>query len=352
LKNLLGRNGRIDFHNCAACKADPKIAEISAIEDPSERARRLFEYLEDWVPPGERKPPSPTVSDDSFDGPILSDAMAEIEQQAQQFHAVATTKEAAKPLDQRHMELVQSLTFICTRMSRAQVENRLGKAVRENFKDYGEVVQAAPVKARILNFLAQGIRGVLADPYASEAIDAFDETQLSGFLSEHDALVREYYPDALRGAKYETATDPETLVREVPQKLAAAREVLASEEAQSIFAPSVSDTLEMLYRREEGARRGYLTASDDAAREEAGKELQRLSVQITAYLGKIKGRLVQWQVRAGQWTQEQVDYAKEHPLAVGGGVASLGGGVLYVVGKLTPVFEGMWKLIGSLPLPF
>lgn len=41
----------LQFKDCAACEADPKIVEISGIEDNSDRARRLFDYLEDWVPP-------------------------------------------------------------------------------------------------------------------------------------------------------------------------------------------------------------------------------------------------------------------------------------------------------------
>ncbi|WP_309665619.1 hypothetical protein, partial [Tabrizicola sp.] len=39
------------FGGCAATREDARVAEISRIEDPSERARVLFEYLETWVPP-------------------------------------------------------------------------------------------------------------------------------------------------------------------------------------------------------------------------------------------------------------------------------------------------------------
>lgn len=44
----------LTFLNTAATDADPKIAEIAEIEDHSARARALFDYLEDWVPPWER----------------------------------------------------------------------------------------------------------------------------------------------------------------------------------------------------------------------------------------------------------------------------------------------------------
>ncbi|MGQ0611784.1 MAG: leucine-rich repeat domain-containing protein [Paracoccaceae bacterium] len=44
--------GGLTFTDCAAAKADPRIAEIAGIRDPATRARELFAYLEDWVPPG------------------------------------------------------------------------------------------------------------------------------------------------------------------------------------------------------------------------------------------------------------------------------------------------------------
>ncbi len=46
-----GLNG-LTFKNTAATRADPRIAEISEIEDAAERARVLFEYLEGWEVPG------------------------------------------------------------------------------------------------------------------------------------------------------------------------------------------------------------------------------------------------------------------------------------------------------------
>ena len=53
---LLAENPSIcglTFENCAAARADARIAEISEIADNSERAQVLFAYLQDgWVPPG------------------------------------------------------------------------------------------------------------------------------------------------------------------------------------------------------------------------------------------------------------------------------------------------------------
>jgi len=42
----------LNFRNSGAVRADPKIAEIAEIENKKTRAARLFDYLEDWVPPG------------------------------------------------------------------------------------------------------------------------------------------------------------------------------------------------------------------------------------------------------------------------------------------------------------
>lgn len=53
------------FKECAACALDPEIDRISKIEGDSERARVLFAYLEDWVPPGE----AGTAPDESPDTP-------------------------------------------------------------------------------------------------------------------------------------------------------------------------------------------------------------------------------------------------------------------------------------------
>ncbi|UWQ99767.1 hypothetical protein K3729_02915 [Rhodobacteraceae bacterium S2214] len=43
----------LTLRECKACDLDSRIAEIAEIKDNSERARTLFDYLEDWVLPGE-----------------------------------------------------------------------------------------------------------------------------------------------------------------------------------------------------------------------------------------------------------------------------------------------------------
>ncbi|MCW1930878.1 leucine-rich repeat domain-containing protein [Pararhodobacter zhoushanensis] len=49
----------LTFDDCMAAKDDPRIAEISEIVDSAERARVLFECLEDWELPGEGDAPQP-----------------------------------------------------------------------------------------------------------------------------------------------------------------------------------------------------------------------------------------------------------------------------------------------------
>ena len=51
--------GGLTFTNTAATRAHPSIAEIAAIPDPATRAKTLFDYLQNWVPPGEVEVPTP-----------------------------------------------------------------------------------------------------------------------------------------------------------------------------------------------------------------------------------------------------------------------------------------------------
>lgn len=59
LRRLVEKPGLwgLQFRDCTAAKTDPRIAEISLIEDNAERARALFDYLEGWEqPPPPRDP--------------------------------------------------------------------------------------------------------------------------------------------------------------------------------------------------------------------------------------------------------------------------------------------------------
>ena len=65
-----GHDG-LSFKNTAATTAVPRIAEIAEIDDPAERARTLFAYLEDWAPPSESTP-RPDVSVDTLPNLFIS----------------------------------------------------------------------------------------------------------------------------------------------------------------------------------------------------------------------------------------------------------------------------------------
>jgi hypothetical protein len=56
----------LTFKNCAAAREDARIREIAGIKDNAERARVLFDYLEDWVPPWEAEEPAPPEPDPLF----------------------------------------------------------------------------------------------------------------------------------------------------------------------------------------------------------------------------------------------------------------------------------------------
>lgn len=85
---------------CAAAEEDPRIAEIAEIKDNSERARVLFEYLADWVPPWEPAQPDELLSVEEVDGQLEVAASlpseAEVEERLKQvLHAQLQDKAAA-----------------------------------------------------------------------------------------------------------------------------------------------------------------------------------------------------------------------------------------------------------------
>lgn len=162
---------------------------------------------------------------------------------------------------------------------------------------------------------------------------------------ESDALIREYYPRALEGPQFDVETDTDTLVAELFPKLGSAKDILKKADRDGLFAPSVSDALEMLERRAEGARRKLLTSEDPKQRMAAEKELRSASVLVTAYLGRINVRLTQFVTKQGS---KMVDDPVDGLLRVYGLIEV----AKEVIAALKPVFDALWALIGSLPLPF
>ena len=221
----------------------------------------------------------------------------------------------------------------------------LFRSVAVSFVDYAAFSAQALLNPRILNYLANSIRVAIEDEDLRAALDAFDLGNIAGFLAEHDALIRDYYQRALIGPVFEVATDIDRLRTELFPKLASAKAILRQADLDGLFAPSVSSALEMLERRAEGARRRLTTSGDPGLIAQAGQELRRNSVLVTAYLGRIKGRLTQWVAKEA----ERVSADPADRMAVWY--------VLYdaarrVIDGLTPIFADLWHLIGTLPLPW
>lgn len=78
LASAAGKNpwNGLHFKDTSATRLDPHIAEIAEIENNAERARVLFDYLKDWVPPGEN--PAPPSKPDPIFETILIDGKLEL----------------------------------------------------------------------------------------------------------------------------------------------------------------------------------------------------------------------------------------------------------------------------------
>lgn len=340
VENPVG-NGLI-FDDTPATGADARIARLAEFKRPKQRARELFKHLEDWQPPGDARPKDIEAT---LRGPILAASLTDITKTGKQFEATALADEPDRAQDARYADLLGTVSYAAARLGKTDTANRIGKDIAQSFVDYHAFSAQEPLNARLLNYLAQGLRAVVGDPDLADALDAFDRSKVTGFLSEHDALMREYFSSALVSHVPDVTTDPETLIAELFPRLGVARKLLEKADADGLFAPSVSDALEILHRRAEGARKRFVTAHTAAERENAVGELRRTSVLVTAYLGRIKGRILQWLGKQGKHTLE-------NPLSVAGNWSKLIEAANYVVIHLTPIFEALWHMIGNLPLPF
>ena len=320
----------------------PEFAGIAEIEDPAERAQRLFAALEGWVPKGEV---TETTIEAALKGPILSDSLVDVTKQADRFEATSLVDGPERAADTRHDDLLGTMQFAAKRLARTEAHNRIGAAVVTNFRDYADYSSVSPLNPRVLNYLANGIRVAVTDADLAASLDAFDTSALTGFLAEHDAFIRDYYPSSLIGPVFDVETSADALIAELFPKLASAKEILRQADADGLFAPSVSNALEMLERRAEGARRKLATSGDPNEIKLADQDLRRNSVLVTAYLGRINGRLKQWLFR-------QAKMAQDDPVDGALRMAGLVQAAQMVVQQLKPVFDALWHLIGNIPLPF
>ncbi|WP_373635765.1 leucine-rich repeat domain-containing protein [Yoonia sp. SS1-5] len=333
----------LSFSRTPAADSDPRIAKIAEIPNNAERARALFDYLDpDWE--NRTNPPKALSIDGILRGPILSDTLADVTKQQDHFEATTLTERPDKDPDEKFQSIVETLQLASRKLGATDVQNRLGRDVAESFREYRNFVRQEALNPRILKYLSDSIRGAISSADTVEALDGFDLPLINGFLEENDALLNGYFAHSIAPPSFEIDTDPDMLARELFPQLDAASKILADADA-GLFAPSVSDALEMLHRRAEGARKGLITLPDGPERDAAVAELRRTAVLVTSYLGRIKGRLTQWVAKQG-------DHVKENPATSAATVATLVPAAIWVVAQIGPVFEKLWRLIGNLPLPF
>ena len=334
--------GGLRFAGTTATKNNPEIARIAGIAKERARAAALFRYLESSKEPEKADRPD---LEEILRGPILAESLADLTKPKEKFEATTIGDGPDRDPDRRYAQLVAILSYAAARMGKTETENRIGRDISASFRDYAEFVQQDPPNPRILRYLAAGIEAAIVDPNLAASLDAFDTAKVSGFLAEHLELTSSYFARSLAIPQYDLTTDPDVLIAELFPKLDSAKEILRKADEEGLFAPSVSDALEMLHRRAEGARKKIVTTGDPLEREAAVAELRRNSVLVTAYLGRIKGRLT-------AWVGDQAKYSKENPATVTTRAYALYEVAKVVIETLTPVFKALWKLIGGGALPF
>ncbi|NBZ86830.1 hypothetical protein [Stagnihabitans tardus] len=332
-----GEHDGVSFTDTPAAASDPRLAEIAAILHGGERSKALLDHLAE-----QETFRLEAALEAALKGPILVESLADIERQGPVFAAVSVERGPEVAADLRHQELLGALQFSSTRLSRANVQNRMGQQVADSFRDYAEQSRIQPLNPRILNLLGNDIRAVLADADLSAGLDGFDLSALRGFMVEHDAFLAEYYPRALLGVRHEVKTDPATLQRELFPQIRAAQKAIAEAE---ILAPSVGKALEMVERHAEAANRRLMTAHDPEKLAAAQKELNRGAVFAAGFVGRIVVRLRQFvQSEGGRWKGDPLgglSRAKTiHDVA---GIAAH---------HLTPIFRALWTLVTGTPPPF
>jgi hypothetical protein len=332
--------GGLSFHNTVATRLDPRIARIAEIGENKNRTTKLFAYLEDWKPPTDDEAIEAVLR-----GPVLSESLVDLRKTGERFEATTLAESPSRDKDQDHDNLTQVLSYAAARMGRTEAQNRIGEETGQSLRDYSEFIDSDQINPRVLIYLAQGLRAALSDEMLRASLDGFDQSGLLEFLANHDHLILTYYANARTAPEFITETDADVLQAELFPNLRAARDMVSMANANGLFAPSVSTALEVMHRRAEGARRKIATSGDPEEVNRAVADLRRSAVLITAYLGRIKGRLQ-------QWVNKKVKLAKENP----GSAILMAEGLLQaaqrVIATVTPVFDALWQLIGNLPLPF
>ncbi len=343
IEGSLGYRGNLSFKGCKACDLDPEgLGKLAEIEDDDARTRRTIDYLQsltDWPP----------VNSDPIEaamhGPILEASLADLALVETVFEAVSPDPPLPMERGPNYDDLVEVLAYAADRLARADRADRFGMALIDGFKDYRRRVKQEQPNGRLLNFIADAVRAVLVDDLTADALDGFDRGQIAGFLENHDALMRGWFPAALAPVVPEPDLSAEVLSRELPPMVRDAEAMVEAGIAGGIFGESVRTSLAYLRARMDAALK-TLATSDSAERlAVALSDLRRTAVLAAAWVGRIKGRLMQYAERSAEW-------ARENPVAAARNAAFVATGFGAAIAWIEPIFSALWRFVSHLPLPF
>lgn len=325
-----------------ATENDPDLYRLSEIEDNEERTREILNYLNTLPddPPAKPDPITKAVA-----GPVLTDAPADIDEIEQMFASVPMHLPAGDMSEPAFKDTAQALAYAALRLSGSASDNRLGKELVTTFKDYRSQLLIDPPNGRLLNMLGASVRGAFGDPDIEPALDGFDRSLITSFLSQHQQFIDHYFPDARRPLSASPDLSEEELLRELPRQLAATRGYVDGQVEAGIFAENVLVPVDMLEARADAAKKVVLTTNDPERRSRAVASLNQIAVVLTGYVGVIQGRLIQYARGSGK-------FVREHPVTAIGGAGSATIAVNGAIELITPLFQSLWRWIGNLPLPF
>lgn len=331
------------FKDCLACRLDPDgLGRLSQIDYHEHGPKEVIRYLQSLTvwPPHDSDP-----VEAAMDGPILEASIADIARIEAAFEAVSPDPPLPKHRDRDYDELVETLAYAADRLAGPGRADRFGLALIDGFRDYRRRVQQDQPNGRLLNYIADSVRAALADEFLVDALDGLDHGQMTGFLRNHDTFIRAYFPRALRPVTPEPDLPAETLMADLPPKVAEAEAIIEDGIARGTFGDSMRAPLAYLKARMQAAIQTLATADEPARLAGALSDLRKTATLVTAYVGRIKGRLIQYARESGEW-------ASGNPATATATAVTLIIGVPPLLAKLGPLFGSLWRMIGSLPLPF
>jgi Leucine-rich repeat (LRR) protein len=337
------RGGGLHFSGSAACKVDPVgLGKLAEIEDDRERTERTLAYLRDLTvwPPAQSD-----AIERAMQGPILDASIADIALVEAHFEAVSPDSPLPRERDADYVDLVETLAYAADRLAQPGREDRFGLALIAGFRDYRRRVRQDQPNGRLLNFIADSVRSALSDDVDAAALDGFDRGQLAGFLEAHDAFICAYFPRALRPVTPEPDLSAESLANDLPPMVRDAENAIEEGIKSGVFGESLRAPLAYLKARMESALKTIATTADSVRASAALSELRKTATLVTAWVGRIKGRVLQYTEASKKW-------AMENPVSAARNTVFAVGSVGVVLAYIGPIFNALWRFIGNIPLPF